>query len=289
VAVILEAETGPIAEGSDANRPEDSGRLDPEDSGRLENGCPDPVRLYAAADGKRLMLPCGRRLCSWCGVHVWRKRVLAGLHAGLRAAPPAEYLAILLTAPGDVSAEAFNRDASRKWHRFVEYLRRDYPGARLEFWRVAELQARGHVHFHFVLRGLRWLDIGKLRKTARSAGFGSWVGVRRPKDYKGSVRSLGWYFTKYLLKDYRRTIGGVTKLVTFSNGWRAGWKRAERERVRGRWLYAGPRDAGWRLVGLEGSPSPGGGTIGPSWVAWWARPSWQSRRAAEHESVAIWT
>lgn len=217
--------------------------------------CPVPIRLYDTERMRRLVLPCGARTCSWCGPNIWRRRVLAGLHAGLRSAPPDRYLAVLLTAPGDADAVEFNASASAKWHRFVEYLRRKHPGKQIEFWRVAELQERGHVHFHVVLRGLRHVRIAVLRECAVSAGFGSWVGVRSPKRYKGGTRSLGWYFGKYLLKHYSRAAIGVTKLVTFSNGWRSGWVRPVRLRQPGRWLYAGPDAAGWLMVGREVAPA----------------------------------
>ena len=66
---------------------------------------------------------------------------------------------------------------------------------------------------------------------ALAAGFGGFVGLRRPRDYPGGVRSLGYYFGKYLLKDYGRTMGGVVKLVTSSVAWKAGRGFSRR----GRW------------------------------------------------------
>jgi hypothetical protein len=260
------------------------GPAQPEGAGSTHK-CPTPVRLYHSGTARRLLLPCGSRRCTWCGPNIWKRRVLAGLHAGLRSAPPDEYLAVLLTARGDVDAEDWNSRSQAAWHRFFTYLREEYPGARLDFWKVAELQERGHVHFHFVLRGLRFLPVARLRRLAKRAGFGPWVGVRRPKDYPGGVRSLGWYFTKYLLKDYGRVVAGLTKLVTFSNGWRSGWKRRVSQAAKGTWLFAGPVGMGWQMVAV--SDAPADRVYGPRWVPWWGPRSWQAARAAEHETAPL--
>jgi len=245
--------------------------------------CPFPVRLYHSESAKRLVLPCRRRVCPVCGPGYWRPRVLAGLHSGL-GSDGAEYLAVLLTAPGDVTAEDFNPTVSRRWNHFVTLLRRAYPGYVLDYWRVAELQARGHVHFHFVLRGLSFLPVHVVRQLALRAGFGPWVGIRRPRDYPGGVRSIGAYFGKYLLKAYDRRSAGVAKLVTFSQGWRVGWEDRRRPSD-GKWLYAGPVGAPWRFLGVD-AVAPPFVAPGPLWRRWWRR-SWQRVRAAEAPSVVL--
>lgn len=251
--------------------------------------CPDKVRLYSTDGHRRLLIPCKRRLCSHCGPHHWRPPVLAGLHAGLRQ-DQTEYLAVLLTAPGDIDAETFNADASRRWHHFVTLLRRRYPGADLQFWRVAELQERGHVHFHFVLRGLRFLALSDstdpvtgrhlpgLRSMALQAGFGRFVGVRRPRDYPGGVRSLGYYFGKYLLKRYQTDVG-VTKLVTFSHRWRVHW--ATRSPEGGRWMYGGPVGAPFTAFGHVIEAAREARAADPPWRPPWHRHHWSYYRGRE--------
>lgn len=259
--------------------------------------CPNPVRLYHAETGRRLILPCRRRVCGWCGPRHWRPKVLARLHSGLGGSQ-FDYLAILLTAPGEndgkvraagfdyLPAHEFNAEASKRWHHFCTLLRRAYPGADLQFWRVAELQVRGHVHFHFVLRGLRFLPVGKVRALALQAGFGSWVGVRRPRDYPGGVRSVGSYFGKYLLKTYASR-SGVTKLVTFSQGWCVAWEDRRRS-ARSSWLFAGGIHSGWRVIGTELAPARRGDYYGPSrddYVPSWHVRSWQRARAGEERPI----
>jgi len=232
------------------------------------------------------MKPCGRRRCPYCGPNVWRPPKLASLHSGLRAADPAEVLVLLLTAPGDVSAVAFNRDAPRAWNAFLTAFRREHPGRVVEFWKVAELQDRGHVHFHVVVRGLRSLSIATLRRVAVAAGFGKWVGVRWPLNYRDGAHSVGGYLAKYLLKSYAAS-GGVVKLITQSRGWRGEWSSWKRKWPRGTWLYAGGLDAGWALAGQEVA-APRRAPQGPPWRApWWSR-SWQAARASWASSGALW-
>lgn len=259
----------------------------------LQN-CPDRIRVYHRDTGRRLLLPCRRRVCSYCGPKHWRPKVLAGLHSGL-GRDGHDYLAILLTAPGGVDADTFNADVSAKWNRFTTYLRRawgrTYPD--LQFWRVAELQARGHVHFHVVVRGARFLPVTNasgtgLRDLAVQAGFGTWVGVRRPRDYPGGVRSLGHYFGKYLLKGYSRSIG-VSKLVTFSQGWRVGWVTRKRE-GESEWVYVGARRAPWLpAIGYVEHPDrtpPKRPGRPPDYPSWWREP-WQWQHARFEKPIAM--
>ena len=101
---------------------------------------------------------------------------------------------------------------------------------------------------------------------ALAAGFGGFVGLRRPRDYPGGVRSLGYYFGKYLLKDYGRTMGGVVKLVTSSVAWKVGWVRHVRDSL-WHWVYAGPLLAGWRLVLDSGVRRGGSRAVDPHGTA----------------------
>jgi hypothetical protein len=181
--------------------------------------CPYPVTIYHAYTGDRLDLPCKRRRCPFCGPHRWRPRTLARLHSGLHH-DPQRYLVLLLTAPGDAPVARFNRNASYYWNRFWTSAQRWYPG--LSYWKVAELQQRGHVHFHVILRGRSFIAVEQLRTLAVRSGFGAWVGIRRPTDYPGGARGAAWYLSKYLLKDYNR-FAGLPTFVTMSRSWPSRW------------------------------------------------------------------
>lgn len=169
-----------------------------------------------------MRLVCRRRRCSWCGVNVWKPYVQAGMMSGLDDVPGGEILLVTLTAPGDVEVEAWNESAAKCWNTFITYLRRTFPGAQLEFWKVAELQERGAVHYHIVLRGLRWLPVEILRALAVSAGFGRWVWIGRPERRRGGVKGLLGYYGKYMVKGTR--FWELKQHVsTHSRDWRQGW------------------------------------------------------------------
>lgn len=194
--------------------------------------CPSPVTIYNAATGERLDLPCKRRLCSACGPARWRPRVLAKLHSGLQE-DPERYLVLLLTAPGNVNRFYFNSHASHYWHRFWTSANRWWPG--LQYWKVAELQQRGHVHFHVIVRGRTFIDVEQLRTLAVRSGFGTWVGIRRPIDYEARTKGAAGYLGKYLLKDYLR-FAGEPNLVSMSRGWPLRWKEPVRTPSADRWI-----------------------------------------------------
>jgi len=208
--------------------------------------CPDPVRVYDTHEAKAWDMPCRRRRCGVCGPKRWRPRKLATLHAGLHG-DPAEYLVLLLTAPGDAGdPEEWNAGASRRWNHWITALHQEFPEADLQYWRVAELQQRGHVHYHVVLRGLRYLPVEVMRSIALRAGFGLWVGIRRPDQYRAGLRGLGGYLGKYLLKDAARVLPARARLVTMSQRWLQVWTRVQRRRAEpGRCLLRFGRIAPW--------------------------------------------
>lgn len=194
--------------------------------------CPAPVTIYNASTGERLILPCKRRLCVACGPTRWRPKVLAKLHSGLQD-DPQRYLVLLLTAPGNANRHYFNANASHYWHRFWTSANRWWPG--LAYWKVAELQQRGHVHFHVILRGRSHIDIEQLRRLAIRSGFGAWVGIRRPIDYKAQTKGAAGYLGKYLLKDYLR-FAGEPNLVSMSRTWPTLWRSPVKTPSTDRWI-----------------------------------------------------
>jgi len=200
--------------------------------GRTALSCPSTIRLYEATTGEAIDMPCKRRTCSACGPQRWRPRTMAKLHSGL-AEPDGRYLVLLLTAPGNVTARSFNSLASFYWNRFWTSAARYWPG--LDYWKVAELQQRGHIHFHVIVRGIDFIDIEKFRRLAVRSGFGSFVGVARPSDYPGGVKGAAGYLSKYLLKDYQRNTDGP-RFVTMSRGWPTLWREPVKRASRSSWM-----------------------------------------------------
>jgi len=184
---------------------------------------------------------------------VWKRYVQAGMMAGLDGVPQSEILLVTLTAPGDAVAWEWNGRIPACWNAFMTYLRRAFPGARISFWKVGELQRRGAVHYHVVLRGLRWLPVEVLRHVAVQVGFGPWVWVRRPRRSLGGVKGLLGYYGKYMVKG-TRVWWSRQHVVTHSRDWRTGWVqhyrlvRADGSRV-GSWSYCRSEADAYRILG----------------------------------------
>ena len=187
-----------------------------------DGGCPTPVVVVNRRDRRWMSLACRRRRCSVCGERVWKPYAQAGMMAGLDGVPQSEILLVTLTAPGNAKAWEWNGGASTRWNAFITYLRRAFPGAHIGFWKVGELQVRGTVHYHVILRGLRWLPVEVLRSLAVRAGFGPWVWVGRPREKRGGVRGLLGYYGKYMVKG-SRWWWLPQHVVTHSRDWRFGW------------------------------------------------------------------
>ena len=181
------------------------------------------MREVGAGVGETLELPCKRRRCPHCGPHHWLPRAKASMLAGLKARP-SEVLFVTLTAPGLAggltTAEAiehWNAGAARRWNHFITILRRSFPGAQIEFFRVGELQERGAIHYHNAIAGLQWLPKNVLRRLAVRAGFGPIVDVRTLRSVGGGCA----YFAKYMLKDTDRWPPGQ-RVWSCSAKWRDG-------------------------------------------------------------------
>jgi hypothetical protein len=166
--------------------------------------------------------------------------------AGVDGANPRELKAFTLTAPGTAElvamwqAEGGNADelpedtwvatamawwndgAAQRWTEFLRRMRRDVS-ARLEAWKVGELQVRGAIHYHGLFRGARFIPMETMRANAVAAGFGWRIGLERVREERGGSRALLGYFTGYLLK----AVGEWTRrayVITMTHGWRVVWR-----------------------------------------------------------------
>jgi hypothetical protein len=97
-------------------------------------------------------------------------------------------------------------------------LRQRFTGARLEFFRVAEVQERGVIHYHVAVRGASFLPVEQLQKMATAAGFG-YVWVTAPRKVAYPAR----YMAKYLLKDVEKLPAGI-RVWSCSAGWKVRWR-----------------------------------------------------------------
>jgi len=219
--------------------------------------CPSPVVLVNRAERRWMRLACRRRRCPYCGPRHWKPYVQAGMLAGIDGVPEMEILLVTLTAPGIAKSWEWNLEASTRWNAFITYMRRAFPGARIAFWKIGERQGRGCVHYHIVLRGLRWLPVEVLRTLALRAGFGYWVWVGRPERKRGGIKGLLGYYGKYMLKG-SRLWWLKQHIVTHSHDWRTGWRqhgRAGLVRADGSlvspWSYCGSELQAYVLLNRE--------------------------------------
>lgn len=193
-------------------------------------GCDQPLELACRTCDKRVGIRCGssrRSRCEPCAT-VYRGRVArvagSGVVVGLRG------VFLTLTAPGAVAharpdgelcrctpvggtdLAAWNASAGTRWNNFVRdlsrYLGADYfvvddEGRRrrrlgVSYFKATELQRRGAIHFHVLLRRVdgRPVKIArkKVRRLAIRHGFGHSVHVRRLEPGHAS------YAAKYVAK-----------------------------------------------------------------------------------------
>ena len=110
------------------------------------------------------------------------------------------------------------RGASKRLNHFITLLRREFPAADLQFFRVGELQERGAIHYHNVIAGTSYLPHKLLVDLAVRAGFGFIVDVRPLRNVGGGCAN----FTKYFLKDVDTWPAG-RRVWSCSARWKVAW------------------------------------------------------------------
>jgi hypothetical protein len=102
------------------------------------------------------------------------------------------------TPPGGVHVGEWNGQCSARWNRFIEQLRRE-TGLPVQYFRAAEVQRRGALHFHVLIRLPRSrggvLSVDQLRRLAIAYGFGHSVDLAVVEDHRASL-----YVAKYVSK-----------------------------------------------------------------------------------------
>jgi hypothetical protein len=212
--------------------------------------CPSPSYLVNDAEGRYVRVPCKRRRCAWCGPHIWKPFVQAKLFRGINV-EGRPLRVFCLTPPGHVEDfAAWNASAPQRWSSFQSELRRHFHGLSIEFWKVAEYQRRGLLHFHGLIAGIRWVDLDWLKDLAQRHGFGPRLEFHAPR---GSHRALVGYFTKYLLKgvtDFApdELANHVMHVTTSSHGWAPDWLPRRRSDALSSWRWVQVAEW-WRMYG----------------------------------------
>ena len=190
---------GPRTDGLDCDRPLHVVRYD-----RATGTYSDELWLCSnhrsAACG-----PCSRR---------YRRRVEAVAQEGLFGRDQGYFYLLTLTAPGEVvhhhangrqcrctplggvDLAEWNPTAARRWNRLLVDVERRYH-VRPVYFRAAEVQDRGAIHYHVLLWVPRKLQLKVLRDLAVTAGFGHSVDLQPVDRYS---RKVARYVSKYVAK-----------------------------------------------------------------------------------------
>jgi hypothetical protein len=158
---------------------------------------------------------------------------------GFRGYPLDVFKRVTLAAPGaSWTTLGFvhpSMEPGRSEHRmaFFRLLRARYPECPIDYWWVAELQRRGAIHYHVVLRGLRWVSIKVLNDIGLRACFGNAHLDRRRGDAT-EPRSTWTYFTKEYFTKAVLSWDRTAHVTGCSPGWSESFRR-RRGRSRFAW------------------------------------------------------
>lgn len=169
------------------------------DEAALAVGCEAPYWLRCNGCEARRLVRCGRASARRCAPCADRSRARVGLLAGSGLRMGREGLFVTLTAPswvehflpngercrctgGDCPDLAgWNASAGKRWNRFMQDLRR-MLGMEVAYFKAAEVQRRGALHFHALIRPedgrVMVLRVAALRRLAIKHGFGHSVDVQ---------------------------------------------------------------------------------------------------------------
>lgn len=258
--------SAPLSEGCD-HELRFSGR------GAPVGNCERPTQLACLNCGGCLSTRCNASARSVCGPcsETYRRRVGRLFVSGWNDNPAKRLYFVTLTAPSEVGGHTmpsgdicpctpvdginlahWHADVGQRWSWFMTALRREIGEA--EYCKATEVQARGAIHFHALMRTKAHLTEGLVRSLAIAHGFGHEVDVKGVEAAQ-SAQGFAWYCAKYASKAAddrhevdtldRRTgeiIRGMPRLRvwTASRGWgltmlalkesQARWARTEAER-----------------------------------------------------------
>jgi len=219
---VPEAWVRPDRQGSARAEPAplSSDRTTPPNHARNRPKCDAGVTIYGdGPDGpRRVNLPCGKRRCPACRPR-WIKRGHLMMAAGIDPwAETDDFREMCLTAPGfdqlrsvDQLVE-WNRSHGERVNRFLKDARRLAPD--LAFVRVLELQKRGAIHSHWIVRGADHLAKRQIVKLALAAGFGPKVSWSKVRTMEGLQR----YLVGYMMKS-RDVFPAGTRVIVASQNW----------------------------------------------------------------------
>lgn len=185
-------------------------------TGMVHPRCRNPMKLGCDACGMVIFARCSSSnvdVCEPCGTR-YRRRVAVIADSGRKMYPGGTLLMITLTAPGvvehylpngkrcpctpegGIDLAVWNWQASPKFHRWIQSVRRAW-GLDIQYFKAAEVQERGALHFHVLVRvpdGMT-VTVGALRRLSLKHDFGHAVDIAPVVDERASR-----YVAKYVSK-----------------------------------------------------------------------------------------
>jgi hypothetical protein len=203
-----------------------------------ELDCESPLHVAVSVDGKPYeseLWRCSNHReskCRPCATR-YRRRVKNVAAEGMYRVSGFFYL-LTLTAPGTaghrlpsgkrcactpdegVDLAAWNPTAAKRWNRFLVDLERRYL-VRPKYFRAAEVQVRGALHYHVIVWTPRKFSVQTLRQLAIRSGFGHEVDLQPLEP--GSRKAAG-YVSKYVTKsaDRRELVPWAAEVVDPETG-----------------------------------------------------------------------
>lgn len=119
------------------------------------------------------------------------------------------------TPVGGVDLAAWNASHSSRWNHFRTRLRQAHPS--VQFFRGVEVQSRGALHDHAMVRSDLPLQKAQLRAMAMDAGFGHSVDLA---PVAPGSKQAAYYVAKYVTKatDARESVPWLGDLVDVDTG-----------------------------------------------------------------------
>jgi hypothetical protein len=194
------------------------------DDVRAATGCEDPYRIGCTFCELRRWVRCGGTRASRCEpcARVYRGRVGRVAGSGLLVARLGAFVTLTApgsrphrlpsgavcrcTPPGGVDLARWNADAGPRFNRFMRDLRRLLDDDGLQYFRAVEVQRRGALHYHLLLRrddgAPTVIPLRALRELALKHGFGHSVDAQPVQSGHAA------YVAKYVGKaaDSRRDV-----------------------------------------------------------------------------------
>ncbi len=177
----------------------------------LREQCPNSFVISGVLgiSGVIFLASCGQWKCHVCGKRkAWR---FVGIARSGCALATERIRVLTLTAPREDPAVSWT-ELGPRWHKMRERLARRL-GRRLSYFAAVELQKRGNVHMHILMRDTGYIPKAVVHALGYESGFG-FSDIRQVNPASGVK-----YVTKYLTKSAGQVMPKGVRRVRMSQDW----------------------------------------------------------------------